>query len=104
MDGIVWQGRFGGDRGDRAFGGDRGDRGDREERGPRRGEEEDMGPSRADEDKDWGKSKKFVPSADGPRRGGPGMMGGRSDGPPGREEREVRSLVLAIDPPGCVMG
>ena len=59
-----------------------------------------MGPSRADEDKDWGKSKKFVPSADGPRRGGPGMgpgmMGDRRDGPPGREEREVRSLLLAI--------
>lgn len=66
--------------------------GDRD--GPRRGgfdddpsrpPREEMGPSRADEDRDWGASKKFVPTAPSERRAG-GMDRGMERG--GERERE----------------
>uniref|UniRef100_A0A7S0RAV5 Eukaryotic translation initiation factor 4B1 n=1 Tax=Pyramimonas obovata TaxID=1411642 RepID=A0A7S0RAV5_9CHLO len=80
---------YGGDRGGGGFRGRDDDRNgprvggfDREER-PRRRDDEFAGPSRSDEDSNWGASKKFVPSGP-PARDGP--MRRRDDD---RGEREM---------------
>ncbi|KAF5833755.1 hypothetical protein DUNSADRAFT_9822 [Dunaliella salina] len=75
----------------RDYGGDRGER-----RG-RRGEDgaDEFIPSRADEVRDWGSTRKFQPSDDGPRgRGFGGGFGGRGDS---REGRPVSMADEAAD-------